>query len=260
MTNIAIFGSCRLGTWQESIFSNNSKINEFGDLIQPSIHKTNDNKLSLIVNPTGYSVSILEHLDLLKVFQEKIKPIETNHKAYREIHKYSFNPLIVGMQYDAILLEVCSRKVLFAPPKFARESAWEGETIPYKLTKYEALKDFGVTRLSYCQMDQKAITKALQEFVTESGLPANKIHIIGPYYYTQTYEHLDELPHSVIGGRVSLHNDLSASASLLGIQYHNFNDILQLNQEDVPCPLKSPFHLNGNGISRLSEYIKAVFA
>ncbi len=252
--DVLIMGSCRLGEWEESYFSHNSTKTLTG-IAQPSVHTSRQASKTLYVCPTGYSLSLPEHLDLLRVLKGNIGPVPKAKfpVAYNEIHKFSKNELILNTNYDVIFLEVCSRKAIYASSHFKEEFEWGGETIPYTI-KDPIFRDNVEKYVSSSRdLSRDDLEQTLQEFLRESGLDPSKIHIVGPYVYTQPHGTDSGLPPHVYENRILFQKDLSSACAACGVNYHDFSEVLQLGNNN-PSSLADRFHLSPTGISRLSKY------
>lgn len=255
MYDLLVMGSCRVGEFDNSDFSHNSHLTKSG-VASPCTFTHNSSGLELLINPTGYSVSITEHIDLLEVFRGKIPPIEKeNADIYNEIHKFSMNDLVIGHPYKSILLEVCSLKSIFVTENFKNQFKWGGQTIPYKVQSQALLDNYSDFIKDQKSLSYTDLHASISTFIERSGLNPCDIHILGPYFYRKDQGTEKALPSVVFEYRQEFDTNLKNLSTDLGFVYHNFSEILELDTA-ANSSLADRFHLSKFGVERLSKYVK----
>lgn len=259
--NILTMGTCRIASWDSSLFSEKQVSNPTENTFKPfTTYVSNSEDLKIYVNPTGYCTSPPEFVDLLKVLHGELAYVSKKELSmYKEIHKYLPSDVITHVPYDKVVLEVCSRRFLKAPTQLKTKYNWGGETIPYKVMYEDTKKEFSFKHVdshfkSKILLEDLEIEKYLSEFLNIAKVSAQNVYILGNYVLppTDSGEALT-LPPSVITHRRNLNTTLRHLSETLGFHYLDFSEVLELDKDS--SSLSDLFHLSNLGVRRLSHFI-----
>ena len=259
--NILTMGTCRVGTWDSSLFSKVQVDNHTEKGARPfTTHMSNSKDLQMYVNPTGYCTSPPEFVDLLRVLQGHLPYVDKKESSmHKEIHKYLDSDILTHVDYNKVLLEVCSRRFLKAPQQLKTKYNWGGQTIPYKVMYESTQKEFSFENVnaqfkSNLLLTDLEIENYLSIFVSEAQVLPNHVYVLGNYILPPlgTSDCLT-LPLSVIHHRIKLNDLLHSLSKKIGFQYLDFTKILELDKDT--SSLSDVFHLSNLGVQRLSHYI-----
>jgi hypothetical protein len=259
--NVIAMGTCRIGTWDKSLFSQHQVENPTAKEFKPfTTQVSNSKNVNLYVNPTGYCTSPPEFVDLLKVLHGDLAWIDKKEiSMYKEIHKYLDSEVFTHINYDHIILEICSRRFLKAPLELKTKYAWDGCTLPYKVMQESTRNEFSFENLnaqfkSNILLSDSEIENYIATFLNIAKVPPKNIHILGNYIFPEScVEGQISLPLTVANHRKKLNDLLYTLSKSLGFQYLDFSEILELDKDT--SSLSDLFHLSELGVKRLSAYI-----
>lgn len=258
--NVIAMGTCRIGTWDKSFFSQHQIVNQAEQSKPFTTQVSNSKDIQLYVNPTGYCTSPPEFVDLLKVLHGDLACIDKKETSmYKEIHKYLDSEVLTHIDYEHIILEICSRRFLEAPSQLKAKYNWGGCTIPYKVMQEYTRNEFPFENLnaqfkSNILLSDSEMESYITTFLKIAKVPPKNIHILGNYIFPESCaDGQFSLPTSVANHRRKLNDLLYTLSKTLDFQYLDFSEILELDKDT--SSLSDKFHLSELGVKRLSTHI-----
>ena len=187
---VLTMGTCRIATWDQSLFSQCLVKNPTTKQSKPfTTHVSKSKNIHLYVNPTGYCTSPPEFVDLLEVLHGDVAWVEKKEiSMHKEIHKYLDSDIFTHLDYDHIILEVCNRRILKAPPQLKDKYNWGCCTIPYKVMHDSVRDEFQFEKLrsqfkSNILLTDSEMESYISKFVKLAKVPLKNIHILGNYIF-----------------------------------------------------------------------------